>query len=272
MSLILKSKKGHVGYISLNNPKALNALSHQMEEEVIQAIEEYDKSEEIRCIILKGEGRAFCSGHDLTPAVPPHVTTTDWRDHARDCNKLPFAIWHCSTPIVAQVHKYCMGGSCAIAAACDITIASEDTVFAEPEIQFNSEDPFQMLAFALPYKFANEILLTGERFSAQDALRMGLINKVVPMEELDKAAYEFALKLVKVPVPGMQTLKNNIKRIYELRGFTSAMHIAEEAFGLVLATDTPETKEFDRIRNEKGLAAAFAWRDEYFANPEKMGM
>ena len=269
MSLVLKSQKGHIGYLSLNNPQALNALSNAMMRELVEGLKAYDEDENIRCIVIKGEGRAFCSGHDVNPADNPYHDIQGWRERARICNEVPFTIWNCKTPVIAQVHKYCLGGACDLAAVCDLTIASEDALFGEPEIQFNSHPPFPMLAYVVGYKAAKEIILTGDKYSAQEALRMGLVNKVVPMEELEQTVYEYAMKLVKMPVPAVRTCKQTINRIYEMQNLYSGVHLSEESFAEVLMSPTPEFEEFCKVRDSEGLKAAFKWRDEFFADSEQ---
>lgn len=266
MSLIKKEIKGYIGYLTLNNPGKLNAMSEPMMVEMVEALKEFDNNENVRCVVLKGEGKAFSAGHDVSPEDNHYSGADGWRQRAINCNILPKAIWEMSTPIIAQVHGYCLGGACDVAAVCDLTIAADTAKFGEPEIQHNSHPPFPMLPYILNYKKVSEILLVGEHFSAQEALEMGLINRCVPMEELESTVHEYAMKLVKLPVPGVQECKRTIKRIYELAGQREAVRIAENAFGMVLSTQTPEFAKFCEIRDRDGMKAAFKWRNEFFAD------
>lgn len=272
MSLVLKEIRAHIGYLTLNNPKKLNALSNAMMNELIDGLKEFDEDERVRCVVLQGEGKAFSAGHDVNPQDNPYHEVQGWHDRAVLCNRVPFAIWNMRTPIIARIHRYCLGGACDIAAVCDLTIAADDTKFGEPEIQFNSHPPFPMLPYVLNYKMAKEVLLLGDQFSVEEALRMGLINKYVPLEELDKTVYEYAMKLVKMPVPAVRMTKQTINRIYEAAGFQTGIHIGEEAFAAVLSSTTPEFTKFCEIRDSEGMASAFKWRDEYFADSQREEM
>lgn len=268
MSLIKKEIKGYIGYLTLNNPTKLNAMSEPMMAEMVEALKEFDENEKVRCIVLKGEGKAFSAGHDVNPEDNHYSGAEGWRTRAQRCNTLPQTIWSLKTPIIAQVHGYCLGGACDIAAVCDLTIAADNAKFGEPEIQHNSHPPFPMLPYLLNFKKANEVILLGEHFTAAEALEMGLINRCVPIEELDNTVYEYAMKLVKLPIPGLQECKNTIKRIYEMTGMQTAVSIAENAFGVVLSTETPEFTKFCEIRDKEGMKAAFKWRNEFFASAE----
>lgn len=266
VGLITKEIKGYIGYLTLNVPNKLNAMSEPMMAEMIATLREFDEDENVRCVVIKGEGKAFSAGHDVNPEDNHYSGAAGWRTRAQRCNELPQTIWNMKTPTIAQVHGYCLGGACDIAAVCDITIAADNAKFGEPEIQHNSHPPFPMLPYVLGYKKANEVILLGEHFTAQQALEMGLVNRCVPLEELESTVHEYAMKLVKLPVPGVQECKKTIKRIYEMTGLQEAVKLAENAFGVVLSTETPEFTKFCEIRDREGMKAAFKWRNEFFAD------
>ena len=269
MSTVTIEVKRKVATVTMNRPDKLNALNDDLLIDLFNAFEELDADDDVRCVVLKGAGRAFCPGFDLSPREKPFVTIPDWRGHVELGNRVTWKIWKMRKPVIASVHGYCLGGGCDLAAVCDFTIASEDAVFAEPEIQFNSGPPFMMLPYTVGIKKAKEIILTGERITAQEAKEIGLVNKIVPRDDLDKEVMELAIKLVKIPQIAVELNKLSINRIYEAAGFTSGINSAAEMFPLILTTTTPEFERFNEISQKEGLAAAFKWRDEFFADSDK---
>ena len=265
MKTVILEKKGKIGVLILNRPSKLNTIDDCMLNEMHSCLTELDQDDEIRVIIIKGAGRAFCAGHDLSPREEPFTTVLDWRGHARHDSRMLFAIWNCKKPIISQIHGYCMGGGCDLAAVCDFTIAAESTVIGKPEIQFNSAAPFGITRYVMGMKRTKAFLLTGERLTAAEAERFGLVTAVVPDDKLDEEVMALAKKLVKIPVPAMRLNKEAINRSYEMAGFTNSIHYGENTFAMVLMSETPESARFFEIANTEGLSAAFKWRDAKFA-------
>lgn len=262
---VIMEKKGKVGTIILNRPNKLNTLTDGILNDAYAAVTELGADEEIRVIIIKGAGRAFCAGYDLSPREKPFETVLDWRGHAEHGSRLMFSIWNCRKPVIAQIHGHCLGGGCDLAMVCDFTIAAEHTMIGEPEIQFNSAPPFGIMPYILGMKKTKELLLTGDRITAAEAERIGLITRVVPDDQLEKEVQELANKLIKIPVPAMMLNKEAINRSYEMSGFTNSIHYGEGIFSTILMSETPEAARFFEISNKEGMAAAFKWRDAYFA-------
>lgn len=262
---VIMEKRGKVGTIILNRPNKLNTLTDGILNDAYAAVTELGADEEIRVIIIKGAGRAFCAGYDLSPREKPFETVLDWRGHAEHGSRLMFSIWNCRKPVIAQIHGHCLGGGCDLAMVCDFTIAAEHTMIGEPEIQFNSAPPFGIMPYILGMKKTKELLLTGDRITATEAERIGLITRVVPDDQLEKEVQELANKLIKIPVPAMMLNKEAINRSYEMSGFTNSIHYGEGIFSTILMSETPEAARFFEISNKEGMAAAFKWRDAYFA-------
>ncbi len=149
---------------------------------------------------------------------------------------------------------------------CDYTIAADNATFAEPEIQFQSAPPFNITPWILGMKRTKEFLLFGDRITAERAEQLGLVNKVVPRNELATEARRLALRLARLPPPAVELNKTGINRAYEIRGFQTAIDLGAEIFTQTLMSHSEEAKEFsDRIASD-GLAAAFKWRDSKFAD------
>ncbi len=268
METVLLEKKGKIGILILNRPAKLNTLNDGILNDLYAGVTELDSDEEIRVIIIKGAGRAFCAGYDLSPREKPFTTILDWRGHAQHGGRLMFSIWNCKKPVICQIHGYCLGGGCDLAMVCDFTLAAENTMIGEPEIQFNSAPPFGIMPYVIGMKKTKALLLTGERIPAAEAERIGLITSVVPDDKLEEEVMALAKKLVKIPVPAMRLNKEAINRSYEMAGFTNSIHYGEDIFATVLMSETPEATRFFEIANKDGLAAAFKWRDAFFADQD----
>ena len=235
MSTVITEVKRRVGYITMNRPEKLNALNDDLLIDLYDALDKFDKDEDVRCVILKGAGRAFCPGFDLSPRENPFVTVPDWRGHVELGNKVTWKIWEMTTPVIAAVHGFCLGGGCDLAAVCDFTIASEDAVFAEPEIQFNSAPPFMMLPYVVGIKKAKEIILTGDRFSASEAEKIGLVNKVVAKEELMPTAKAMAEKIISKGSYAVSIAKAAINNGYDM-DIKNAVEMEANLFGVTCST------------------------------------
>lgn len=268
---ILIERKGRVGILTLNRPHKMNALNDQLLNDLYAGIMELEKDENIRVIIVKGAGRAFCAGYDLAPREEPFTTILDWRDHAQHGSRLMFSIWNSQKPVIAQVHGHCLGGGCDLAMVCDFTIASEDTMIGEPEIQFNSGPPFGIMPFVIGMKKTKELLLTGDRITAKEAERIGLVTKCVADDDLEGEVWSLAKRLMKISTPAMRLNKEAINRTYEMAGFANAIHYGEGIFAMILMSETPEAAKFFEMVEKEGLASAFKWRDAYFADDVEVG-
>lgn len=268
METVILEKKNRIGILTMNRPTKLNALCDEILNDMYAGVTELDQDDEIRVIIIKGAGKAFCAGYDLSPREKPFETILDWRGHAQHGSRLMFSIWNCKKPVIAQIHGYCLGGGCDLAMVSDFTIAAQNTMIGEPEIQFNSAPPFGIMPYILGMKKTKELLLTGDRIPADKAEQIGLITKCVPAEQLDEEVMALAKKLVKIPMPAMRLNKEAINRSYEIAGFTNSIHYGEGVFATVLMSETPEASRFFEVANKEGLAAAFKWRDAFFADQD----
>ncbi len=257
--------KDHVATLTLNRPEKMNALSDELLIDMQKAFDEIERDKSIRATIVTGAGKAFCAGFDISPREQPLTTVQDWRDHVKLGNDTWFKIWHSRMPVIAAVNGHCLGGGCDLSMVCDFTIAADHAEFGEPEIQFNSSPPFFIMPWVVPMKKTKEMLLTGGRVDVEAAEKIGLINKSVPAEMLMQEANALAQQLVKIPPPAMELNKKAINHSYEIRGFLSTIDYGAEIFALTLLSESEESKEFFAVAAEKGLKAAFKWRDEKFA-------
>jgi enoyl-CoA hydratase len=185
--LVIVERDGRVGVVLMNRPKALNALSAELMDAVVAALEELDEDPEIRAIVLGGGERAFAAGADIgelaaaTPVSLYQSRRLERWDRIRSVR----------TPIVAAVSGFCLGGGCELAMACDLIVASETAQFGQPETALGiipGAGGTQLLTQAVGKAVAMDVILSGRRLSAREALAAGLVARVVAKEAwLDEA-------------------------------------------------------------------------------------
>lgn len=257
-----------VATLVLNRPDKMNALSDRLLLEMQHALDTVNDDKEVRVVVISGKGKAFCAGFDLSPREEPLTTVQHWREHVKLGNDTWWKIWRLRVPVIAAVNGYALGGGCDMSMVCDYTLAADNAMFGEPEIQFQSSPPFNIAPWILGMKAAKEFLLFGDRVPAAEAVRLGLANRVVPAEELMAEARRTALRLVKLPPPAVELNKVGLNRSFEMRGFQPAIEYGAELFTQVLMSHSPEAKAFaDRVQRD-GLSAAFKWRDGLFMDPD----
>ena len=197
---ILLEKRDNVAHLSLNRPEARNAYNLRMRDDFAEALAAVDLDDEVGALIISGQGRAFCAGADLTEfgTAPSQVTArrVRWeRDVWGQLNGLKI-------PTIAAVHGYCIGSGVEIMLLCDLRIAAEGTVFAMPEAQLGmipAAGGSQTLPRNCGAAAALDLLLTGRRIDAAEALRLGLVTRVVPQDLLLSRAGELAAELAGSP-------------------------------------------------------------------------
>ena len=214
---IIYEKHGAVARISLNRPQVLNAYNIQMRDDLSQALAAVADDPDVASLLITGEGRAFCSGADLTEfgTAPSQVVARRVR-WQRD-------VWGqllgLDRPVVCAVHGYCIGSGLEIALMCDVRMAAKDTVFAMPEVQLGmipAAGGSQTIPRSAGPSRALDLLLTGRRFDARSALDMGLITRVVDADELTAAAMDLAQKLASAPRPAMAAAKQALAQGLDL--------------------------------------------------------
>ncbi|HUS94316.1 MAG TPA: enoyl-CoA hydratase-related protein [Patescibacteria group bacterium] len=192
--LILSRTEGRVGVIKLNRPKVLNALNREIMSEVITALEAFDEQEAIGVIVLTGDKRAFAAGADITQmagASPVSMLNNPFIDYWDRLGRI-------GKPIIAAVSGFALGGGCELAMACDLIVASESAKFGQPEINIGvipGAGGTQRLTRAVGKALAMEMVLNGRFLSAEEALRFGLVNRVVPVETYLEEALKFAAEI-----------------------------------------------------------------------------
>jgi enoyl-CoA hydratase len=254
---------GPVATLTLNRPDKLNAINGALINELNSALDMAEQDEQVRVIILKGTGRAFSAGFDLNTENDSGDTEVEfWRNELRKDFDIIMRFWDCPKPTIAAVHGYCLGSAMEMAVACDITIATEEALFGAPEVKFGSGIVAMILPWVIGVKAAKELLLTGDdKVSAERALSLGLVNRLVKLKELDKETNNMARTIAMNDELAVRLTKQAINNACESMGMREAMLKALALDVEIETTETAESKEFNRILHEQGTRAALAWRE-----------
>jgi enoyl-CoA hydratase/carnithine racemase len=225
----------HVALLRLNRPEARNALSPELMERLIAELERLDPDPEVRCIVIAGSEKVFAAGADIKAMAERsfaealrHPAASFWRRLA--------AI---KTPLIAAVSGYALGGGCELALACDMIVAAETAVFGQPEINLGiipGGGGTQRLARAIGKQRAMELVLTGRRFDAAEALDLGLVNKVVAQDALPAAALGLARTVAEQPPIAARLAKQAVIAAEET-ALSAGLETERRLYELAMATE-----------------------------------
>jgi enoyl-CoA hydratase/carnithine racemase len=278
---LLYAVEEKVATITLNRPERMNALSRSLEVEIHRALDEADADRGVRAIILTGNGAAFSAGYDQAAAPASGVRPLDpkGKSHAeyiehwqrQDGARVGYweHMWSLGKPVIAAVNGWAMGGGFWYQLAADITIASEKAVFAQPEVRQISNTSYLFTALC-GWKAANRWALTGDHFDAQEALRIGMINEVVPHDELMPRARALAKRIALVPEPSIRLNKAIAMLGIQAAGVHSALLLEGTLSALAHSSHNAEREELFEAQRQHGLKAYLEMRDGPF-QPEPMG-
>ena len=253
--------EGPLAWLTLNRPEKLNAINSVMVAELNAALDLAEQDNEIRVIMLKGEGRAFSAGFDLE--MDSDVNDTEaLRQELKADFDIIMRFWDCHKPTIAAVHGYCLGSGMEMALACDVTLAATGCLFGAPEVKFGSGIVALILPWLCGPKRAKELLLTGnDRVSSEQAEAWGLVNHVVPTEELIGNARKMAYEIARNDSLAVRLTKQAINTSYEIPRMREALEHALELDVVVESTETEESRQFNEILENEGAKAAIVWRD-----------
>ena len=268
--------------ITLNRPEALNAITRSMLKEMHHALAEAEADPEVRAIVLTGAGHAFSSGFDQRTTsgrrrdtqwpygMPTDMSTAELLNYWRVDDAKLMHIFELTKPVIGAIRGWAMGGGCWLALFTHITIAADDAVFAQPEVRHGSNTSFMWTLLA-GFKNALRYSLVGDHIDAQEALRIGLINKVVPAGQLLEECFSIVERIAHVPP---ETVKINLAIStmgLQMMGLRDALLLDSE---LSVAAHMMLREEFrrplDEARASQGTKAYLQLRDGPF-QPEPFG-
>jgi enoyl-CoA hydratase len=238
-------------------------MTRPMLDELAAALDEAEHDDDIRAIVLAGEGRAFSAGYDLEVTDAAGEGSKEERLRAalrRDFDSV-MQIWHFPKPVIAAIHGYCLGFAMEIAAVSDLSIAAEGCRFGVPEARFGSGVICLILPWIIGQKHARELLLVGsDRIDAARAEAMGLVNRVVAADSLLDSAMALANEIALNDPVSVRLTKRALNVSLEAAGLMQALDQALELDVEIELTETAESIEFNRILEEDGPKAALEWR------------
>ena len=208
---ITSEVKDRIGILTLNRPDKMNGLGKEMEDEITDCLQTWGDGKEVKVVIIKGNGKVFCSGHDRNEVL--HGTPSSIRGLFQTSYKMMSVMRQVPMPIIAQVHGIAMAGGCHLAAACDLVVAAEKGAqfgMTGIKIGYNCSTPTVAVSRAVGQKKCLEMLFTGNLYSAQEALAMGLINRVVPDDKLEEETWALAQQIAK----GSRVVLGVAKQVY----------------------------------------------------------
>lgn len=208
-SLLIETYEGPVAILQLNRPKVMNALNLAIVDELVERLARLQEDQNIRCIILTGNERAFAAGGDIEEMSDISLADIKMKNQFLPWDQIP----RFTKPLIAAVHGYALGGGCELAMSCDMIVASDQAQFGQPEVNLGimpGAGGTQRLTKALGKARAFELLLTGTNLSALEAYDRGLVTKIVPHELVLSEAMKLAQRLAKQPPIAVTLIKESI--------------------------------------------------------------
>jgi enoyl-CoA hydratase len=239
VSLVEVERDGAVAVVLLNRPEQLNALSNELMEELVARLEELDRDEEVRAIVLGGNERAFAAGADIGELAQASAIDLYYERRVERWD----AIRGLRTPLVAAVSGYCLGGGCELAMSCDLIVASETAHFGQPETGLGiipGAGGTQRLTRAVGKALAMDVILSGRRLSAREALAAGLVARVVAKEAWLEEAKRVARDIAEKGPVATRLAKESVDRAYET---SLSAGVEAERRALYLAFASEDAKE-----------------------------
>jgi enoyl-CoA hydratase len=275
--LVLYEAKDAVATLTLNRPERLNTIVPPMWNELEDAVARANAEPDVKVIVLRGAGRGFCAGFDFSGDLAqfgPQMSANAQWDPGRDMIGVtsPFtgpvpkfmSLWRSPKPVIARVHGWCVGGGTDMALCADLVIASEDAQIGTPYSRVWGCYLSGMWLYRLGLAKAKEYALTGKPLSGREAADIELINRAVPLEELDSAVDELAQQLASMPLTQLAAMKLIVNQAYENMGLHSTQTLGPILDGLM--RNTPEGRAFVSKAAQDGVGAAIAERDGPFGD------
>jgi len=281
---ILYEKQRRGVLITLNRPNVLNAMNDEMLDELDKALLDAEGDPEVRAVVITGSGDAFSAGEDIGGddpetawpyGIPQGSSLVHEYDRLRDSDRRDILSrqlyrWQYPKPIIAAVNGWCLGAASSLALTCHVTIAAEDAVFGQPQVRHGASTDFIWVALA-GFKNALRYSLTGDHVDAQEALRIGLVNRIVPKEKLLEECFRLVERIALVPP---ETVKINLHIAsmgMEMMGVRKAWTLNAELATMARLSKREEfNKRLEEAKKQGGLKAFLAERDKPF-QPEPFG-
>jgi enoyl-CoA hydratase len=257
-------KQGSVALLTLNRPEKMNALNGEVITGLREAVERAEADPDVRVIVLRGAGAdAFSAGYDIESdgdgdeAVP---TVDSLMDNFEESTVHVHAIWDCNKPVIAAVDGYCLAGGSDIAMACDMVVASKKSQFGYPGLRMGGVPPTLVYPFVMNLHETKELLFSGKVVDAERARELGMVNRIVPQDDLLDTVMAEVDEIRKMPGNNVRILKHVVNGVAEMQGAKPVFKYSELFDSL--GHHTEYGKEYYRIARSEGIEAALEYMNE----------
>ena len=244
-SIIVDKPHEKVSRITLNRPDKRNSLSTNLRTELFDTLESNDKNPDISVTIIRGSGKAFSAGYDLTKdldELDPYYTAGGLGHWPRHVVEGCFKIWDLAKPVIAQVHGYCLAGGTELAQSCDLIYVADDAAIGYPVVRNISPPDNQFYPWIVGMRKSMELMLTGNSMSGKEAVDCGFANASFPKIKLEEEVLKVAINVAGVPHDVQQFNKRAVHRQMEIMGIRSGIRAGTEMQQLSMHTQS--AKEF----------------------------
>ncbi len=276
---------GRIGRITLNRPEKLNALSQDLLFELNEALHDYEADNEIRVIILRGAGRVFSAGYDLTPQRNPQSAVArryapvdpggrrlimSMRTGMQQITDIQLYFWNMAKATIAQLHGYCLAGGCELAMMADMVVSADDCQIGHPGMRgLGYPRNGAIWPLVIGMRKVKELSLSGDSISGAEAERIGMINYAWPKDELEQRTIDFADRFANMTADHLALIKAACNRWYENMGIYSSVRSSTEMDAMGQLTGEAYLWQ-DKVRSAMesggGLKEALDWRDGRYSD------
>lgn len=251
---------------TLNRPEKRNALNDALRGSLFDALRDGDKSREVSVMIIRGAGPCFSAGYDLgspNSDVEREIGRADgwWSRHVVNNH---FEMWDMNTPIIGQVHGYCLAGGTELATACDLVYVADDAQIGYPPVRLMSPPDMQWQTWMMGLRQGMEALLTGDSMTGEEAVRNGFANRVFARDDLDDEVLAIAGRIAKIPQDLLALNKRAAHRAMEAMGIRTGIRATAEI--QAMGFHQPSSKEYMGSFRSKGVKEALSDRDKAFGD------
>jgi len=266
---VLYETRGALAFVTLNRPQRLNAIDFALIEGLEEAVARANREPEVRVIVLRGAGRAFCAGYDLQMAPSAEAQAqersggwdpvADFRMMSRNVRAF-MSLWESRKPVIAQVHGWCVGGGTDLALCSDLIFMAEDARIGYPPSRVWGTPTTCMWVYRLGLEHAKRLMLSGEALDGREAERLGLVSRAFPADRLAAEVESFAGKLATTPANQLVMTKLLVNQAYENMGLRTTQILGTFMDGI--ARHTPEGLAWRDLAMREGFQEAVRRRDE----------
>ena len=261
--LVNRDTEDQIITLTLNRPDKLNAMNVALSDALDAEIERANRDSQTRVIILTGAGRAFSTGFDLN-GEDFEMDVDGWlEDIGANCRRLR-NIWESPVPVIAAVNGFALAGGLELMMACDLSVAAQSAKFGEPEVRHASGPPSLMMPWTIPMRHARWLMYSGETIDAAEALRIHLVNRVVPDEQLIPEALRLARILARMPDDAVRTAKAALNHQQELAGFSQSWDFNRDVVAQLHAS--PEGRRWMQLLKQHSLKQFLELREAPFSD------